>query len=476
MKKIIFTIFAVFLSFSVGAQSRSALKKLFDEGKFVEAKPMAEKLLKSNPKSGEYNYWYAACCVETGDTVEVLGMFEYALSRKVLAANRYLGNYYMDRMDFPRAAEYYDSFLEKVDNDSLRILFSKKAVKARNMGRMVMNTRKICVVDSFVVNKDEFLKAYNVGEDVGVVAKNSDYFDEEGLSGYVNETERGLDIFFSDYETEDDNALMKLHRNTRVGNEWGSAQQLEGFNTGGNDDYPFMSSDGVTLYFASDGEGSIGGYDIFMTRMDPDDGTFLRPDNVGMPFNSTANDYMLVINEVAGLGWFASDRNQPDGLVCVYLFVHSDDDSKYDSDALGYEKMLQYAALSSIFDTQTDAELVRKARQQYTMLMYLKSEEAHEGDFLFVIDDTCDYTKLGDFKSESAQKMFTEWQARSKAHMSDVETLEKQRDAYASASKADKQRMGQSILSLEKKVEAQQVELERMEFEIRRLEQAELYK
>ena len=37
------------------------------------------------------------------------------------------------------------------------------------------------------------------------------------------------------------------------------------------------------------------------------------PENVGMPFNSPYNDYMYVIDEFNDLGWFASDRYQPEG-------------------------------------------------------------------------------------------------------------------------------------------------------------------
>ena len=83
---------------------------------------------------------------------------------------------------------------------------------------------------------------------------------------------------------------------------------------------------------------------------------------------------------------------------------------------------------------------------------------------------------IADFKSDKARKMFTDWQARSKRFASDVEVLERERDAYASAGKAEKQRMTQGILALERTLETEQVELERMEMEIRRLEQQELYK
>lgn len=40
-----------------------------------------------------------------------------------------------------------------------------------------------------------------------------------------------------------------------------------------------------------------------------------------MPFNSPANDYMYAIDEFNNIGWFASDRYQPDNKVCIYVFV-----------------------------------------------------------------------------------------------------------------------------------------------------------
>ena len=475
MKKLFFIILASILSSVAVAQSRSALKKLFDSANFEDAKPVAAKLLKANPKNGEYNYWYAACCIETGDTVDVREMLEFAVSRKIVNARRYLGDYHFGKENYPVAAECYDDFLEGVKDDSLRLLFSRKAQRARDLNRMVMNAYKICVVDSFVVDKENFLSAYRLGEDVGVVESNAVYFDDSSLSGYVNETERGMDIFFSDYGEYND-SLMKLYRNSKVADEWGAPVALEGFDTYGNDDYPFMCTDGVTLYFASDGNGSIGGYDIFMTRMDTESGKFLRPDNIGMPFNSTANDYMLVIDEVAGLGWFASDRNQPDGLVCVYVFVPDASKRKYDSDVLGYERMLPYAKLSSIAATQDDEEELRKARLQLTMMLYAETENKNKGDFLFVIDDTRDYTRLSDFRSTEARKLFEEWQARSKKQMSDIGLLEQQRENYMTAGTAAKQKMSAAILALESKVEAEHEALARMELEIRRIELEKLYK
>lgn len=468
----------LFLMISVAglrAQNKNTARNLFNEGRFAEAKPMFEKLLKGSPKNAEYNFWYAACCIETGeDSVDVYPMLEIAVSRKITNAYRYMGEYCLKECDYPNAAKWFDDFIDRAKGDDMLELGYDRLDYANRLSRMVRNTEDVCFIDSFVVDKSDFLEVYRMGNDVGQVAFCSDYFDDPSLPGVLYESERGMDIYFSD-ENEDSIPRLKLYYNTKVGDDWASPKPLAGFDTGGNDDFPFMLADGITLYFASDGDGSIGGYDLFVTSFDEESGEFYRPDQLGMPFNSTANDYMLAINEVVNIGWFASDRNQPEGKVCVYVFVPNAKKQKYDIEALGYETVLSYARISSIADTQTDEDVVRRARQQFAMLLYANGEDS-KGDFHFVVDDLHEYKAVSDFKSEAARNLYKEWQACEENYRSDVVALDKLRDEYASATKQRKNVLKNSILPLEKKVETEEAALVRMINEVRRLEQTELYK
>ena len=474
MKLIYYIILAVSLFFSgeLMAQNKNTARKLFQQGKYDEAKPMFQKLLKKTPQNAEYSFWYAVCCYETNDTVDVLPLFEYAASRKISNAYRYLGDYHAALLDYPKAMSYFGDFIDLTPDETLREEYRKRLAEISRLHRMVMNCEKICILDSFIVDKKDLFSVYNIGRDAGKVTTQADFFDDASLSGNIYCSERGIDICFSDAE---DNGLMKLYRNSKVGNEWGRAKRLSGFDTKGNDDYPFMLSDGVTLYFASDGEGSIGGYDLFVTRLDTESDRFLRPDNLGMPFNSTANDYMLAINEEANLGWFATDRNQPDGLVCVYLFVPNSGTVKYD-ESLGFETIFSRAQIKCIADTQDDEELIRKATQQYAMMLYGAGQSDDKKDFLFVIDDSRDYDSLSDFVSEAARELFVEWRRRIATQERNVALLELKREEYASAGVRAKETMRNEILALEKDIEEEQEMLTAMERDIRRLEQDELYK
>ena len=476
--KRIFLFAALSLLAAVGtfAQSRDAMKRMFDEGRFVEAKPIFVKLLAKQPRNSEYNYWYAACCLETGDSVNVQEMLEFAASRKIVKAHWYLGEWYAGRQKYAVASDCYGEFIDNCNDDSLCNVAQQKMNLCDRLDRMVRNSELVFFVDSFVVDKDDFLSAYTMGDDVGRVATCAEYFGDESLLGHINETERGMDIFFSD-ENDADTPLLKLYRRSKVGDKWGKVQPITGFDTKGNDDYPFMLADGVTLYFASDGEGSIGGYDIFVSRMDTETGRFFRPDNVGMPFNSTANDYMMAINEMANLGWFVTDRNQPEDKVCVYVFIPNTDKRRVDVDAIGYTKALALANISSIADTQTDEEQLRRARQQMVLLKYVNRNDDNDkaDEFYFVIDDLYDYRTLSDFRSNRARDLFQEWQLRVQQHERDIEKLDNYRLEYASSSASVRARMKDRIQKLEWKIEDEAEELNTLEYKIRCLEQAELY-
>ena len=473
MKRILSTlIFALLCIATLQAQNTKAnARKLFNEGKFQEAKPIVKNLLKGSPNSAEYNYWYAACCYETGDTTcNIEERLKMAASRRVLNAPYYLGRFYKDALRYDESISSYEEFIE-VGKDEDKLLYAHTQLeKVKGLLRMMRSTERVCIIDSIIVDKKNFLKAYRMGSDVGTLCKASDYFNNPSLEGVLSITERGTDIYYPQRVDADGVSYLKIFTATKTSKEWSKATMLKGFDTGGNDDYPFMSADGTTFYFASDGNESIGGYDIFVTRYDNENRRFLKPTNLGMPFNSEANDYMMAVNEIANLGWFATDRRMPEGKVCIYIFIPNDVRHTYDYEAVGYEKVLSIAHLFSIKDTQSDEDAVRKARQQYAMMQFNKKAEGNTGDFIFIIDDATEYVKLEQFKSKEAREMFKKWQEECIQHDSRRQSLENKRDAYATANAATKQKMTNEILTLERKVEEEELLLNKMEKEVRRLE------
>ena len=76
--------------------------------------------------------------------------------------------------------------------------------------------------------------------------------------------------------------------------KWSKAVNLgPKINTEYDEESPFILPDGVTLYFASKGHESMGGFDIFTSTLS-DDGVWSTPENIGFPINTTDDDVFYV--------------------------------------------------------------------------------------------------------------------------------------------------------------------------------------
>jgi len=101
--------------------------------------------------------------------------------------------------------------------------------------------------------------------------------------------------------------------------EWSKAVPLSAnINTTKDDDSPFLSEDGKALYFSSKGHEGMGGYDVFYSEFD---GTsWSKAKNMGTPVNSPANDiyYRKVRN--SNTIYLSSDRKGGFGNMDIYTF------------------------------------------------------------------------------------------------------------------------------------------------------------
>ena len=109
----------------------------------------------------------------------------------------------------------------------------------------------------------------------------------------------------------------------REGDKWSSPINLgPGINGPNDEDAPFISIDNKTLYYASNGAKSIGGFDILYSEINAD-GTWGESKNLGFPFNST-NDDIFYTTTIDGLkGYMTSFRNGGKGDKDIYE-IHND--------------------------------------------------------------------------------------------------------------------------------------------------------
>jgi outer membrane protein OmpA-like peptidoglycan-associated protein len=87
-------------------------------------------------------------------------------------------------------------------------------------------------------------------------------------------------------------------------------------NSKANEDAPFIHPDQRTLFFTSDGYNSMGGRDIFKSMLV--NGRWTRPENMGYPINTPANDNYFTLIADGTRGYFSSDRKGGQGEQDIY--------------------------------------------------------------------------------------------------------------------------------------------------------------
>jgi len=452
--KLRYTIILCFsLLFSMAsAQTLDQARNMFIKGQYEEAKPVFEKYTKSQPNNANYNYWYGVCCLQTGEVEKSIKYLEFATKKKIQNGPLYLGQAYDQTYRFEEAVEAFEEYIEaqtkrKQSTEAANSLLERSKANAR----MLKGVEDVCVIDSFVVDKANFLDVYKISEESGKIHTYNDFFKVQGNNeGTVYETEIGNKIYYS--KIGDDNTLNIFTQNKLL-DEWSKGAELPGsINAGGDANYPFVLTDGITIYYASDGPQSMGGYDIFVTRYNSGSETYLTPENVGMPFNSPYNDYLYVIDEFNNLGWFATDRYQPEDKVCIYVFVPNTSRQAYNYEAMEPGKMRSLARLVSIEDTWKDENVVEEAKKRLAAAMTQTTNVRKTYDFVFIINDQYTYHSADDFKSARAKELFRQYQQMEKDYKAQTNSLEEQRDKYAKAQKTEKDKIGPGILDLEKRV------------------------
>lgn len=299
-------------------------------------------------------------------------------------------------------------------------------------------TQQIIIVDSIVVNKDQFLASIRLSSECGQLMNTGAFFRNQ-LQGTLYLNEMGNKVYFS----QPDGHQQQLYTADKLGNEWSKPQPLQGLSEGIDEaSYPFMLTDGLTFYFAGKGEESIGGYDIFMTRYDSRSGSFLKPENIGMPFNSEANDYMYAIDEANRIGYFVSDRRQPEGKVCIYIFIPSDTRKTYDNSKYTEEQIRNFADIASIADTWGNGT-ERKAA-----LDRIKSKYATH-DVPGQLVSTGDAASAVEFHSKEANSLYQKLLKEQNALDIVNSNLDMLRQKYHKANASERNSMKSEILKLE---------------------------
>lgn len=446
-----------------GGKSMEEIELMIRRGALDEATEALDSAAAAQPKNAQIDYLRGKCLVARNDDANAIKAFEDAHRKGsndalLELAEIAIREYRVD--DAEGNIDDYKAYIAKNKRKKLPDNSGDISSQLTRTRAMLDRVEKIVVFDSITVDKDAFLDAYRLSPEAGslnypdILPEDADYSDPT----VVYCTEDGREMLWGAQNDESVFTLRSIHR--LADNSWEKPESVgDHLGQGYDANYPFLMPDGVTLYFASDNEESLGGLDIFISR---NNGTeFLQPQNIGMPYNSPYDDYMLAIDELTGAGFWASDRNRLGDKITIYMFIPSQSRVNVDLDD---PTLAQRASLRSIRDTWpagADFTNVRKALDNVK-----ESVKKRAPQFELSLPDDRVLTSYRQFTSEHAAGLMEQYVSLKKATDEAKKRLAALRIEYGNGNTG----VGPEILTMEDDMEQAEAQLRRVANDVIRAE------
>lgn len=445
------------------SKSMEEIELMIRRGSLDEAATALDSAAAAQPKNATIDYLRGKCFVASNDDTNAIEAFENARRKGSNDALLELAEIAIREYRVDDAEGNIDDYKAYITKNKRKKLTDNSGDIASQLIRtrsMLERVEQIVVFDSITVNKEAFLEAYRLSPEAGslnypdILPDGAEYSDPT----VVYCTEDSREMLWGAQNDESMFTLQSIHR--LADNSWEAPEAVgDGLGQNGDANYPFLMPDGVTLYFASDNEDSLGGLDIFVSR---NNGTeFLQAQNIGMPYNSPYDDYMLAIDELTGVGFWASDRNRLGDKITIYLFIPSQSRVNVNLD----DPMLtQRASLRSIRDTWPENADFSKIRKALDNIKDNAKKRARQ--FELSLPDGRVLTRYRQFSSPRAAELMEQYVSLKNATDDAQRRLDSLRQQYGNGD----QSVGADILSMEKDIAEAETQLKRVANDVIRAE------
>ena len=310
------------------AQLPENAKKLMAKKNYPAAMKIYDQLLKLYPDNAEYNYNYALCLFNTGSPEKAIPYLKKVVKQpgKPKEAHYYLARALHLKGDFEQASEQYQIALKALPEEQAKKLQLNKLLTQSNNGkRLISNQLNIDVISKNQTTLNKLTKHYPEKLTKDVIIEKTEFFlspvdkkkDEKMLM-----CRQGAVIVQPSYGVKDKKE-KDLYYNTLIGNDkWSLTKALpKELQSQEDENYPYLTLDGLTLYFSSKGFNSMGGYDLFKCTRTSTQEPFGKPENLGYPVNSPFDDILFIPDSTGEIAYFSSNRRQanPDKFITYHI-------------------------------------------------------------------------------------------------------------------------------------------------------------
>lgn len=419
---------------------------MFRDGNYEASMPVFEKELKRKPKDASLNYWYGTCVYYLCDKQEAVDYLKIAERGRIKEASYLLADAAFERREFKTCLRHIDQYL-LYNTGKHQAEIARLIRLCDQFPKMTLLTEDVLILDSIIVHRDKMLDVIKLHPACGNLSGwkgKTAYLNEKGDRCYTSDSVpgRGFDILLFN----------------KMPDAW-EKETLDGqLNTAANEAYPYLLSDGITIYFASDAPGGLGGYDLYISRYNTVSETYFKPDALPFPFNSTDNDYAYIVDEVIGRAYLVSDRRQASDSLIIYTMVPNEQRSiiKGKDD----DQLLRMAEIISIADTWNGVNVdsikaLHEEHYQTAIANYQQAEELEEEEEnlaqTVLIYDHIYYASPADCRSKEGKSFFEEYLRLQQTYLQLQKTIDNNRRLYGEVEDGNEQKrkIGQRIMQAE---------------------------
>jgi len=151
------------------------------------------------------------------------------------------------------------------------------------------------------------------------------------------------------YSAQDEDGIRNIYVTKLLGEQWSAPSLINEQTTSSSDEiFPILSSDGRTLFFASEGLYGMGGYDLYASQWNKETKDWDTPVNMGFPYSSPYDDFLYMNTDDGKYSIFASNRECSRD--SVYLYVLEYDSMPVRKSLSDVDFLKKLAALSPAVD------------------------------------------------------------------------------------------------------------------------------
>ncbi len=193
-------------------------------------------------------------------------------------------------------------------------------------------------------NNDIYYSDYQNGKWSKMKALNNK-INSKSQESSVSVSSDGKTLYFSS-DRSGGEGNFDIYSATKESGDWNDIKNLgTPINTTGREEAPYISIDGITLFFCSNGHAGLGGVDIFYSNLNADN-TWGEPQNMGLPYNTTEDDLFFVYFKKTKTGYVSRKLEDSFGKNDIYKLQEGAYDMPYVRDKTTHDPSTNSSTVS----------------------------------------------------------------------------------------------------------------------------------